>query len=429
MLRGMGAMLALPQLEIMAQTANAGNITAAGSSGGVAPMRFISVFMPNGVFPQDWDVKGEGTNYKMSPILEPLEPLREEVSILSGLDNDARGGHVAMTSAFLTGTNLKGGTAGESLDQRIGRHIGNSTRFKSMVLGTEPPRQGKAGRHAISIASTVTWSSATTRVSPEINPQIAFDRMFRTKTGAEAVKDAKYRKSVIDLVLEDAKSLQRKASYIDKQKLEEYLESVRAVETQLEKTLNPVEADWTPPTKPSESDIVRPNAGIPRTKDEHLKLMTDLIVLGMWTDSTRVATLMTAHGFSRQNFSFLDGVSGDHHSISHHKGIKDKTSQYSKVSRWYVEQFVYLMNRLKAIDEGGSNILDNSVILFGSSMKDGNGHKRNNLPLVLGGKGQGKLNPGSHIKLKNQPLKNLHYTIGEKFGVAEEMSGSLIQEI
>jgi len=429
MLRGVGAMIALPQLEIMAKSTGAATSSA---TPGHAPMRFITVFQPNGVYPKNWDVKGSGSGYKMSPILEPLEPFRDDINIISGVNSVGKG-HVSLTSSFLTGVDLRKGTAAESLDQKIAKLIGEDTRYESITLGTEAPRQGRANGHAISIASTVSWSSKTTRISPEINPRIAFDRMFRGKTGAAAIEEAELQKSVLDLVMDDAKSLRRKASYLDKEKLDEYLESLRSVESQIEKTLNPVESDWIPPTTPGESDLKRPPAGIPRERDVHLRLMMDIIVLGLWTDSTRVCSLMTAHGFSRQNFSFIDGIKNDHHTISHHKNIASKTKDYTTVSRWYVTQVAYLIKRLKSIDEGGTSILDNSLLLYGCGMKDGNGHIKNNLPLVLAGNAQGKLKTGNHINVKNQPMHNLHYTIGEKFGLeAQDFSqtrSSLIPEL
>jgi len=331
MLRGLGAMLALPHLEIMGQTTgSAGKVSSASG----APRRFVSMFIPNGVMPRNWDVQGSGTDYKISPILSPLDKMRDDFSILSGLNNPANG-HVKMTGAFLTGVNIGKNGAAVSLDQLIAKKIGDQTRFESLVLGTEPPRQGSAGL-PISMASTVSWNTPTTRVSPEINPRIAFDRLFRNGVGPQAEREAKLRKSVIDLVLDDAKSLHRKASYLDKQKIDEYLESIRSVETRLDKTINPVEAEWTPPTKPGAEDFFQPPAGIPRQRDEHLRMMIDIMVLSLWTDTTRVCTLMTAHGFSRQNFSFLNGVKGDHH------GIRDsRRREYSvrKLSRslwvWY----------------------------------------------------------------------------------------------
>jgi len=413
MLRGAGAMLALPHLEIMgAPTSSAGSRTTTG-----VPLRFLSMFIPNGVMPNQWDVSGVGSDYKLSPILQPLADLRDDFSVLSGLNNVSNG-HVGLTASFLTGVRLKGTKNGESIDQRIARHIGQNTRFRSMVLGTEPPRQGKAGP-PISVASSVSWSSATTRVSAEINPRVAFDRMFRTKSaaGADALKDAKYNKSVVDLVLRDAKSLHKKASYIDKGKLDEYLESVRAIEKQIDKTITPVQKSWTPPSKPNKRDLTRPDENIPIERDVHLRLMIDLIVLGLWTDTTRVCTLMSAHGFSRQNFSFLEGVKGDHHTISHHSGRQVKQDAYTKVSRWYVEQFVYLLKKLKGINEGNGSLLDNSIALFGSGMKDGNGHISKNLPILLAGKGQGKITQGKHYKLSSQPISNLHLTLAQKYGI------------
>ena len=411
-------MLALPKLEIMAAETSASTGAALGSDSG-APLRFLNIFQPNGVYPAAWDVTGTGSDYQFSPILKPLEGLREDLLVVSGLNNTAGGGHVGMTSAFLTGHGVKNGRAETSLDQKIAQKIGADSAFQSLVLGTEPPRQGRAGQ-PISMANTVSWSSPTTRISPEINPRVAFDRLFRNSSTPEAKRRAELQKSVVDIVLEDAKSLKRKASSLDQHKIDEYLDSVRAVETQLERTIDPPEASWVPPTQPSEDDFTRPSAGIPRDRSEHLRLMMDIMILSFWTDSTRVGSLMTAHGFSRQNFSFIEGVSGDHHGVSHHKEQERSVDQYTRVSTWYIEQFKYVLERMKSIDEEGSSLLDNSVVLYGSSMKDGNGHKKNNLPILLAGRGQGRLNPGRHLSLSEQPLSNLHLTLAQKFGLGDE---------
>lgn len=431
MLCGIGAMLALPKLEIMGKVGELAESTytqsmgksaaaAASKANSSAPLRFISVFQPNGVYPKAWDVIGEGVNYEFSRILKPLESLRDDLLVVSGLDNVTGGDHVTMTSSFLTSTPIKNGRSGTSLDQQIAQRIGNDTAFRSLVLGTEPPRQGSVKKNAISMASTVSWSSPTTRISPEINPRVAFDRLFRDNSGPEAQRKASMRKSVVDIVLEDAKSLKRKASSLDQHKIDEYLESVRAVELQMDRTLKPIQQAWTPPTRPSEADFLRPDIGIPRDRAAHLKLMIDLMVLAMWTDTTRVGTLMTAHGFSRQNFSFIDGVSGDHHGISHHKNQPKPVEQYTRVSTWYIEQFAYMLERMKSIDEDGASLLDNSIVLYGSGMKDGNGHKRGNLPILLAGSGQGSLKPGRHINTGQQPLANLHLSIAQKFGIEQD---------
>ncbi len=406
-LKGVGASLALPYLDIMGVQDKAAAIAK-------PPTRLACIFQPNGVFPKAWDVTGTGMDFQFSPILEPLKNLKSELSILSNIDNIGRG-HVQMTGSFLTGTTIKGRKNAISLDQIVANAIGNETPFPSITLGTEPPRQGSAGNEPISFANTVSWSSESTRISPEINPRVAFDRMFRDKSGPEALRQARQRRSVVDLVLEDAKSLQRKASSQDQSKISEYLDSVRSVEVQIEKTLNPPERSWKPPSPPN---LQRPDAGIPEDRQEHLKLMIDLMVLAFWTDTTRVGTLMTAHGFSRQNFSFLDGVTSDHHGMSHHKFQDQAVDEYTRVSRWYIEQLAYFLDRMKSIDEGNGSLLDNSTVLYGSSMKDGNGHKKENLPIVLAGRGGGSLKPLGHVICdEHTPLPNLHLTLLQKYGI------------
>ncbi|MCP5540852.1 MAG: DUF1552 domain-containing protein [Akkermansiaceae bacterium] len=392
-------------------------VGARAAAGAKAPKRLLCVFQPNGVFPKAWDVTDTASGFDLSPILSPLEPLMGEFSVISGLDNVGRG-HVQLTGSFLTGKTITDKKNGVSLDQQVARLVGGKTPLPSIELGTEPPRQGNASGEPIAYANTVSWSSETTRLSPEINPQVAFDRLFRSHSGPEAVRRAINRRSVLDLVMDDAKALRRQASGPDQQKLDEYLEAVRSVEVRVEKTLNPPERDWTPPTAPGEADMERPAPGIPKRRDEHLRLMTDLMVLAFWTDTTRVGTLMTAHGFSRQNFSFLDGVSSDHHGMSHHKNKADAIGEYTKVSTWYIEQFAYLLGRLKAIDEGGTSLLENAAVLYGSGMKDGNGHIRNDLPLLVAGRAGGSLKQGRHLACEaGTPHSNLLLTLGQAMGL------------
>ncbi|GAB4162942.1 MAG: DUF1552 domain-containing protein [Planctomycetaceae bacterium] len=411
MLRGTGAALALPFLDVM------GPATAAAAKAGQAkpPVRFACLFQPNGVFPATWDCKGTGNNFALSPILQPLESLKNEIVVLSNVDNCKGRGHVAATGGFLTGVTMQNRRNAVSLDQYIAQHIGRQTSLPSVELGTEPPRQGGSEGLPISFANTVSWSSPTTRVSPEINPRVAFDRMFRR--GRDSKKRAADTRSVIDLVLEDARRLRGKISEADRHKLDEYLSSVRSVEKRIDSTLNPPEKNWKPKTQPK---LVRPDAGIPQRRDKHLRLMIDLSILALQTDTTRVSTLMMAHGFSRQNFTFI-GVKGDHHTISHHKNQKRWTDDYTTVSRWYISQFAYMIDRMRNIDEGGTSLLDNSVVLYGSGLKDGNGHRRNNLPLVLAGKAGGTLKTGRHVVCpKGTPIANLHLSILHKLGIPAE---------
>jgi hypothetical protein len=404
-LRGVGATLALPWLEIMTPKARAAQK--------LPPRRFVTFFQPNGVFPKAWNVKGEGRDFALSPILEPLAEFKNDMVVLSGIDSCGKG-HVKLTGAFLTGTSIENGVNGISVDQVIARQIGKGTRFSSIELGTEPPRQGMAGEDPIALANTVSWSSATQRISPEISPRAAFDRLFRDPASPEARRAAQNRRSVVDLVLEDAKALQKIASGRDKEKIDEYLNGVRGVEQQIERTMNPPAPEWTALTAP---DMKRPPAGIPLNKDEHMRLMLDVMVLALQTDTTRVATFMSAHGFSRQNFTFLDGVKNDHHGMSHHKNQEPLVKEYTTVSRWYAQQVQYLLTKMRGIDESNGSLLDNSIVLYGSEMKDGNGHIKEDLPLVLIGKGQGRVKTGQHLALdKGSPLANLHLTIAQQFG-------------
>jgi hypothetical protein len=407
-LRGIGATLALPWLEIMSP----GSARAAAK--GAPPLRFVTFFQPNGVFPAAWDVQGEGKGFKFSPILEPLAGFRDDMIVLSGVDSIGVG-HVKLTSAFLTGVAVEHGKTGVSLDQQLARQIGRTTRFPSIQLGTEPPRQGAAGDDPIAFANTVSWTSPTQRLSPEINPRGAFDRLFRDPSSPEARREALNRKSVVDIVLEDAKSLKRRASGRDAQKIDEYLDSVRAVEVQLDRSLSPPEPEWTPLAPPN---MTPPPEGIPQRRDEHMRLMLDLLVLALQTDTTRVGTFMSAHGFSRQNFTFLEGVKNDHHGMSHHKHQPSLVAEYTTVSRWYASQVAYFLEKMRAVDEGQGSLLDNSIVLYGSEMKDGNGHIKTDLPLVLIGKGKGRLDTGRHLICpKGTPLANLHLTLLHKFGV------------
>jgi len=407
--------MAVPYLEIMSgKSARAAELSG-------PPRRLACVFHPNGVYPKQWDVTGDGRDFQLSHILEPLESVKEQLVVVSHLDNVGVKGHVQMTSSFLTGLGVDHRQNAKSLDVLVAERIGQNTRLPSIQLGTEPPRGGGDGGQPIAYANTVTWSSETTRISPEINPRVAFDRMFRDLNSPEAKRSAMLRKSVVDLVLEDARSLRLRASRRDQDKLDEYLESVRAVERQIEKTLNPPTADW----KPTQTkELTAPGEGLPRRRDVHLRLMIDLLVLGLQTDTTRVATLMTAHGFSRQSFGFLEGVSSDHHGMSHHKNQATAVAEYTRVSRWYIEQLAYMLDKMRGIDEGNGSLLDNTIVMYGSGMKAGNGHVRENLPILLAGGGQGRLETGRHVKLtEHTPLANLLLTLATKFDLPMDSFG------
>lgn len=411
MLKGLGgACLSLPLLEVMAEDK---------SKKFKAPTRFMTMFMPNGVYPKAWNVTGTGMNYKTSPILEPLEPHRDYLNIISNVDNNSSSGHIQMTSSFLSGV-PRGRIKSPSIDQLIAKKIGRDTRLPSIVVGTEPPRGGKI------MASTVSWSSASAMITPELNPQTTFDRMFRDMNSPEAKAALNRRRSVIDLVMNQAKDLNRKISKADKHKMDEYISGVREVEKRIDNVMKPQNlADrWQPTSRPTANDLKRPGSQIPKDRNIHMDLLIDMMVLGAWTDTTRVATLMMGHGFSRKSFTFIDTITDDHHTMSHHKENAEKVRQYTRVSKWHIEKMARLISKLKAIPEDEGNVLDNTLILFGSGMKDGNGHNRKSLPLVLAGKAGGKLIPGGHISEKEgTSFSNLHVSLLNLMGIPTKQYG------
>ncbi|MCF6310971.1 MAG: DUF1552 domain-containing protein [Verrucomicrobiales bacterium] len=406
-LRGLGATLALPYLEVMGND---------GLSKTLPPVRLCCVFQPNGMYPAAWDAGVPRENQeKALSVLSPLSAHDQGVTRIAGLDNVGRG-HVQLTSSFLSGVPVIGKKAATSLDQKVAQHLEGKTLFSSLVLGTEPPRQGNASGEPISYANTVSWSSSDTRLSPEIHPQQVFDRLFRSRTHPAARRQQEGRRSVLDFVLEDSRRLKKKVSQQDSKKIDEYLAGVRQVEQRIENSLNPPEREWIPPSQP---EFTRPDALAPEDREAYLQVMADLMVLAFQTDSTRVGTWMMAHGFSRLNFSFLEGVNGDHHAMSHHKNKSKVIDEYVMVSRWYVKRFGYLLDKMSAVDEGNGSLLDNSVVLFGSGMKDGNGHVPNDLPLLLAGGAGGRLKHGRKVieHPAGTPHANLLLSLAQMMGM------------
>lgn len=432
MLKGVGAMMALPWLE---------SLRAFGASGpatGAPPVRMAVLYMANGVNPHHWTPKGAGADFELSEILQPLSPFKKDLLVLTELWNanaNTGDGHYVKTGGFLTGqtihrttgSNLRSGT---SMDQVAAARVGNLTPLPSLELGLEPITTGvdvNVGYTRL-YGSHISWSSPTTPLAKEINPQFAFDRLFRSNAGGRP-QDASRDRSVIDLVLEDAKALKKRVSQNDQRKLDEYLASVRSVEKRIEFDAKRRQAEL------NEDPLVRaeidklgrritdyyadPAQASERRGNhtEHTRLMLDLIALSFWTDSTRVSTFMFGNSVSGKNFSFLDGVKGGHHEISHHENHADKLEEYKRINLWHLDQYAYLLEKLRSFKEGDGNVLDNSMILFGAGMRDGNAHSPRNLPIVLAGKGGGSLATGRHLTYeKNTPLCNLYVSMLRRMG-------------
>ena len=442
LLRGAGAAMALPWLEAM--SARAGSAAAAGGALSKPPLRSAFLFMPNGVVPDHWTPAGDGESFELTPMLKPLAKVQGKFSLLENLWNEqtvGRNGHWPKVPAFLSGgfvvrtAGRDMDTGGVSVDQLLARELGDRTPLPSLELGVDEAYTGVdnvGGGFTRIYGSHIAWRDPHTPVPKEIVPQLAFDRLFRTGAAPapvsgltprqKAVTDSLARDdvSVLDLVLDDAKSLRSRVGAADQAKLDEYLESVRAVETRLENTLKP-QRRW---INEGRFDVPRPGPGIPEHHPDHLRLMLDIMVLAFWTDTTRVATFMLGNAQTGRSFAFLDGVRSSFHGISHHQEKPERRAQYERIGTWHVEQVAYLLERMASLDEGGASLLDNSQILFGSTLKDGNRHDPHDLPLILAGGGAGTLSPGRRIRsAKDTPLCNLYVSLLRNAGIDVDAFG------
>jgi hypothetical protein len=439
LLRGVGASLALPWLETMgraADAAGAGNLTE-------PPLRMAFLFVPNGTRPDHWTPPGDGEDFEITPHLKPLEGLKSEILLLENLWNKntvGRNGHWPKVPAWLSGGYVER-TAGDDLDsggttvdQFAAQRIGDRTPLPTFELGLEPPRSGidvAGGGFARLYGSFLSWRDPHTPAPKEIVPQLAFDRLFRNRRAPiSTYEDPKHPSvlaslqrddlSVLDLVMEDAKRIKKQGSASDRVRLDEYFESVRSVEQRVDASMRP-QKRW---INKGKFPLDRPAPGIPETHAEHLRLMLDMFVLAFWSDSTRIGTFMLGDAQSGVDYSWLPGVKGSFHTLSHHGDVAETRDQYEKIVTWNIEQAAYFLNRLKNLDEGGTSLLDNSMIMLGGTIKDGNRHTEENLPLLLAGRGKGTIRPGRRLRAeKKTPLCNLYVSLLDRMGIKVEKFG------
>jgi hypothetical protein len=443
-LRGIGVTMALPLLEAMAPK----KVSAASVE--TFPTRLAVLYMPNGVNPNAWTPKGVGSEFVLSEILAPLAKHQSEILVLTELMNKGSipgDGHYYKIAPFLTGTEITKTTGanlnsgGVSLDQLIAQQIGNFTPIPSLELSVDPPTtyvDTNVGLTAL-YGSHISWSTPTTPVSREINPQAAFDRLFkRSENGGLSVTKAD--QSILDAVQADANALKKKLGAADTLKLEEYFDSVRAVEKRIafdatrrkHQILDDqiLKAEVTRLGDRIKSWYAVPGDKRPLEHTEQVRIMMDLMVLGFWTDSTRVATFLFGNEVSGRNFSFLDGVHGGHHEYSHHENKADKLDAYKRIGIWHLTQYAYLLERMRGIKEGDKTLLDNSMVLLGSGIKDGNAHSPYNLPIVLAGRGGGSIATGRHLIYDAKtPLCNLHLGLLRRMGVTAGRFGDSTGEL
>ncbi len=395
-LRGAGVTMALPWME----SRNVwGDEPALAKPASEAPVRLGVLFSGNGFHSREWWAKGEGKNMELGKVLAPLDPFREKMLFIRGLYNaEAQKGniHSSQTGNLLSGAPLASGgeiKSGTSIDQLLAQQYGRSTKVPSLVLGCEKSNPSVHKNYSMLYSSHISWSSPTTPTPLEVYPALAFDRLFKDEV-------SKGDQSVLDAVLGDAHSLRRDLSTNDQRKLDEYLDSVRDVEQRIENAGQRGEFQgWRPTlTKPN---IPRPADGIPQDIAEHMRLMCDIMVLGFQTDTTRITTLKLNNDHSSLRFPHLGVDYMIHHLLSH-----SDTADWLKVNQFFLTQLAYIAGKLDAIQEGERTALDNTMLLYCSSMLTGS-HDNSQLPVVLLGGGGGRIKGGRVIDYKDKPERQM----------------------
>ena len=432
-LQGLGVTMALPFLEAMMPRA----AVAAGAIASRAPIRTAFLYVPNGVNMVDWTPAQIGADFQLPFALEPLQAHKNDLLILSGLtqdkgraNGDGAGDHARAASTWLTGAQpLKSEStrirSGVSADQVLADAIGKQTRFPSIELGIEPARQGGKcdSGYACAYSNNISWRSEATPSGAEVNPRLVFERLFASSHPKLAREGAgrreRQRKSILDFVLEDARTLSAKVGGSDRQKLDEYLTAVREIEERVEAAQRSV-------ASVQHAGIIEaydvPEA-IPESYEEHARLMMDMIALAFQTDSTRIATCMLANEGSGRAYRNL-GITRGHHELSHHQNNPDNLRQIREINRFHIRQFAYLISKLKAMPEGEGTALDNTMILYGAALADGNRHEHENLPLAIAGRAGGSIMTGRHMRFASEtPMCNLLLTMLNKAGANVQRHG------
>ncbi len=409
---GAGATLGLPWLEALAAPRRL--------SPPPGPVRLAVLVMPNGVLPSAWTpTPAADGGFEPSFALQPLAAWRDQVTVCTGLANRQSfdgDGHYAKVAPLLTGCRIArtGGRElrnGISCDQLAAQQLGGRTPLPSLELGCDPIYPVEDMGYSTVYGGTISWSAAERPCSKEIVPQRVFDRLFR----ATALARDPARPSVLDVVKQDADALLARLGTTDRQKLLEYQDSVR----DLERRLAAVAAR---PGDTPAGGVVPP--GVPREYPEHLRLMFDLLALAFATDTTRLATFLLANEVSGRDFGFVDGCAGNFHDFSHHGGDPAKQAAYRRINRWHVEQFAGFLQRLHALQEGGTTVLARSMVVLAAAMADGNAHDPHDLPVLLAGGGDGTLQPGRLLASPaDTPLCSLWLALLQRLGCDVEQFG------
>jgi hypothetical protein len=428
-LRGLGATLALPLLDGMVPALTAQRATAA------QPVRRLGVvYVPNGIYMQHWTPAEEGRGFALPSTMEPLAPYRDQMLVVSGLSNkmgdawpgEGAGDHARAAGAYLTGVHPKKTEgadlrAGLSMDQIAARVLGTETQLSSLEVSLESRENvGSCDPgYACAYANTLCWSSPTTPLPMENNPRVVFERLFggNESTDPEAWRARREEdRSILDAVGDKIARLQGDLGQRDRRKLDEYLEAMRNAERRIQMAEAQSER---------ELPVVDQPAGVPSTFEAHAKIMFDLQLLAYQADLTRVITFMVGHETSQRAYPEI-GVPDAHHPLSHHGGNAEKIENLIKVNQYHARMFAYYLDRLRETQDGDGSLLDQSTIIYGSGMSDGNGHNHHNLPTLLVGGGAGSVDGGRHVRYpveSETPVANLFLNVLDKLGVPVDTLG------
>jgi hypothetical protein len=413
--------MALPWLESLNVW---GDVARGASVASEAPVRLAVLFAGNGFHSKEWWAKGEGKAMELGKVLAPLASHREKMLFIRGLYNEQalKGNiHSSQTGNLLSGAPLASGgeiRSGTSVDQLIAQKYGRSTKVSSLVLGCETSNPAIHKNYSMLYSSHISWSSPTTPTPLELYPALAFDRLFKDEV-------QRGDKSVLDAVMSDASDVRRRISVADQRKMDEYLDSVRDVEQRISRAGKQGEVQGWRPTL-EKPNMKRPPEGIPQNIADHMRLMCDILVLGFQTDTTRITTLKLNNDHSSLRFPHLGVDYMIHHLLSH-----SDTADWLKVNQFFVEQLAYIATKLDAIQEGERTALDNSMLLFCSSMLTG-GHDATQLPVVMLGRGGGKVQTGRVLDYKDKPNRQmcrLYLSIMDKMNIRMNEFGDAKEQL
>jgi len=413
-LRGMGAVMALPFLDAMLPLRAAKK-----------PVhRFQAFYVPNGMAMEYWTPKGEGRAFELSPILEPLAPYRDQLIVLSGIKASWNYIHAGASGSFLTGTTRGGRNEVEiiadvSMDQLLARHFANETQVPSLELSLDKPNNAGActGNLSCVYTHTLSWRSPTQPLPTEWNPRVVFETLFGDSGSTDsAAREARLqqRKSLLDSVTEKLSALKRELGPQDQAKVEEYTEAIRDVERRIQKAEEQSHLELPALSQPQ---------GAPPVFEDHLALMLDLQLLAFQADLTRVISFMIGKEQSARPYPQI-GVPEAHHPLSHHNNVPELVARMSTINRYHMELFSQYLAKLRATPDGDGSLLDHMTILYGSGISNSTVHSGDNLPLLLAGGGAGRLQGGRHLIYADEPsMANLLVTLMDKLDVPVERIG------